>query len=102
MHYIPKASNHISLRLGIDNRNMLGLVRIDLGVLELASRNFLLKKNIKLTIASSLGLRQSEKGPNEAQKARPKPEEASLCAPVPSSRGQLIIDEDIRDRPAIL
>jgi hypothetical protein len=57
--------------------------RIHLCIPELPSRNFALKQNVKLRIATALGLWQAKERPRKTQERRAGPEEACFGFPVP-------------------
>jgi hypothetical protein len=73
----------------------LGIKTLNLGSLELASRNSTLKENIELTIGSALGLRKTEISPDSTEEASSGPEETSLGTPVPSRRVQHARSDDV-------
>lgn len=63
--------------------DLLNSERIHRCALELPSRNFALKQNVKLRIATTLGLWQAEKCPRKTQERSAGPEEACFGLPIP-------------------
>lgn len=56
---------------------------IDLGVLELASRDFVFKQNVNLAKGTVLGLGQTEPAPDKAEQVGAGVEQTRLGTPVP-------------------
>lgn len=85
---------HKASPAGLRSIPLVGSKLVDLGVLELAGRNTVLEKNVKLAERAVLGLGKAEEGPDDADDARTEPEVAGLRAPVPSGRVEHIRIED--------
>lgn len=70
---------------------------IDDCALEFPGRNTLLEEEIELSVSSALWFRKTEERPDEAAKASSSVEEATLCAPIPSTRVEHAWGDDVAD-----
>ena len=74
-----------------------GLELVDLGRLELSGGHSVLEEDVELSVRSSLGLGESEVGPDETEHTGTEPEVSRLGTPVPGGRVEHVRVEDADD-----